>query len=71
MRHSDLSETVNRFWLLSSAPTLVLLAKAKYLRVFTCAIISVQVKGLEKVIGVFCPFRVCHIKKGSNKTKLE
>lgn len=44
-----------RDFLLSSAPTLILLAKAKYLRVFKCAIISVQVKGVEKVISVFFP----------------
>lgn len=59
MRHLGHSETASfsqrmrRFWHLSSAPTLILLAKAKYLRVLTCAIISVQVKGVEKVIIVF------------------
>lgn len=57
------TQRMRRFWLLSSAPTLILLAKAKYLRVFTCAIISVQVKGVEKVIGVFFPQRVCCIKR--------
>lgn len=38
---------------LSSASILILLAKAKYLRVFTCAIIRVQVMGVEKVTSVF------------------
>lgn len=46
--HQSKAQTTGIFWLLSSSP-LNILAKAKYLRASTCALIPVQVKGLEKV----------------------
>lgn len=63
LRHSDHFRAKNEDGVLSSAPSLILLAKAKYLRVFTGAIVSVQVKGVEKVISVFISLKVCFIKK--------
>lgn len=71
LRHSDHFRSKNEDGVLSSAPSLILLAKAKYLRVFTGAIVSVQVKGVEKVISVFISLKVCFIKKESNTRKLE